>query len=487
MAEDLKNIFELLKKRIEDEFCCQKQNENFIWIGTKDGLIGDLTCHYEFIYRYKRIYTGVHIENPKELFLFNKLTNLFKENKLSQLHKNNHCHYYLEEGIQINDEHLVEKAYEQLVKLDEKVGEEIKRIRKMNDNKALIEAFDLLTNSHNIILHGAPGTGKTYLAKQIAYAMGAETEFVQFHPSYDYTDFVEGLRPVNKEGSKEIGFERRDGIFKKFCIKALKNLIDSQKKGSVENQETKKKNFVFIIDEINRGELSKIFGELFFSIDPGYRVYFEALPKQPQKNGNKEKDDSEQKNNNNQDNQNQNKKEIITIKTQYSNMQQEPNEFDVALGFDDDCGHFFVPENVYIIGTMNDIDRNVESMDFAFRRRFAFKEIKATDTQETILANQPNKDELIKRMNNLNNAISGTEGLSAAYHIGASYFLKYNKNSQTAFEDLWNYHLEPLLQEYLRGMEDETGKLNILKAAYKLEKTYNEKGEEVKDNPAPQA
>ena len=363
----------------------------------------------------------------------------------------------------------------------------------------------LLESNHNLILTGAPGTGKTYLAKEIANAMGCsddEIGFVQFHPSYDYTDFVEGLRS-RQDNSGSIGFERKDGVFKLFCKKALaytiKNafislskdlekgkapkligggaaniifedgLIKADEKDSYRYPYTiehpkieillekfkykaigglnkikqtiplnngieasyywavyndirnRIKPFVFIIDEINRGEISKIFGELFYAIDPGYRG------------------------------------EVGKVQTQYQNLVDIDDEFRDG---------FYVPENVYIIGTMNDIDRSVESMDFAFRRRFAFKEIKA-DENIGMLDNLDAsvKEKTINRMKNLNNAISLVEGLSSAYHIGASYFLKL-KNYDNDFGQLWDYHIAGLLLEYLRGYPNIVDSLNKLKSAY---------------------
>ncbi|MBQ0155890.1 MAG: AAA family ATPase [Bacteroidales bacterium] len=222
----------------------------------------------------------------------------------------------------------------------------------------------------------------------------------------------------------------------------IKNNYDIQ----IEEQQNINKKYVFIIDEINRGEISKIFGELFFSIDPGYR-------------GKKGK-----------------------VRTQYANMQSVPNEFDEALGITDtnNYGHFYIPENVYIIGTMNDIDRSVESMDFAFRRRFAFKEVTAEDSQSMFDNEEVWKDkdgnlvkpdivDLKNRMDKLNNAISQIDGLSSAYHIGGSYFLKlnnYDGNSDEKFKKLWDYHIEGLLREYLRGNPDIENLIPKLKAAY---------------------
>jgi 5-methylcytosine-specific restriction endonuclease McrBC GTP-binding regulatory subunit McrB len=292
-----------------------------------------------------------------------------------------------------------------------------KVLLELNTKNNMDKLLKLLEANKNLILTGAPGTGKTYLAKEIAKTMiGAQTDddleksdqfgFVQFHPSYDYTDFVEGLRPTKPDENGNIGFELKNGIFKKFCEEAKK---DTDKK------------FVFVIDEINRGEISKIFGELFFSIDPGYRG------------------------------------EIGSVKTQYSNLHDDINEM------------FYVPENVYIIGTMNDIDRSVESFDFAMRRRFVWREITAEESQQ-MFDNESWKDEASKRMNNLNTAIENIEGLNSSYHIGAAYFKnnlpKYNDGEK--WDKLWELHLKPLLSEYLRGMSDQKEKLESLENAYYL-------------------
>ena len=238
---------------------------------------------------------------------------------------------------------------------------------------------------------------------------------------------MEGLRPKNANG--DIGFERKDGVFKAFCKKALVDYNNAENK----NEAPK---YVFIIDEINRGEMSKIFGELFFSIDPGYRGIEGA------------------------------------IKTQYANLNDEPNEFDKALGYTDQSdkenfGHFFVPENVYIIGTMNDIDRSVESMDFAMRRRFTFKEITATSRIDMWDGNIDDtwKNVALSKMNAINAVIEQIPGLNAAYHIGPSYFLKI-QDLKGNWGELWNSNLKGLVAEYLRGMPDANDRLQDVEDAY---------------------
>ena len=196
--------------------------------------------------------------------------------------------------------------------------------------------------------------------------------------------------------------------------------------------------------------MSKIFGELFFSIDPGYRG----------KDG--------------------------KVDTQYQNLidiDPETQNEDVFKN------GFYVPENVYVIGTMNDIDRSVESMDFAMRRRFAFMEITAEESQSMLTLEAFRKvndvnvdkdevDELKKRMNALNaEIISPQIGLSTDYQIGAAYFLKFalyaDHDKAQAYEALWNNHLKSVITEYLRGTGDESTKFDKLKAAYDNDKTQN--------------
>ncbi len=280
----------------------------------------------------------------------------------------------------------------------------------------------LLEANKNLILTGAPGTGKTYLAHKIASAMDEDVviDKVQFHPSYDYTDFVEGLRPVKDSGANgQLGFMLRPGKFKSFCAQALKNLTDSDTPGS----NVRKKKFVFIIDEINRGELSKIFGELFSAIDPDYRG-IKGL-----------------------------------VSTQYQNMLEPEDNFHDG---------FYVPENVYIIGTMNDIDRGVETMDFAIRRRFAWCEVKASENIGMLESLGNLKVEAKKRMERLNEAISKTDFMNDAYHIGGAYFLKVKNyaNDLKPFDSLWELHLKGLLAEYLRGSDRIEEKMMNLKNAY---------------------
>ena len=379
-------------------------------------------------------------------------------------------------------------------------------------NDFLFNYSGILKKSKNLILRGAPGTGKTYLAKEIAMELTGGNEdqigFVQFHPSYDYTDFVEGLRPVSN-GDGAIEFKLQDGIFKQFCQRAK----EAQKTGGQDNfeeawdlyleyvnsrdekeyltefsyltvnsrnnfninYETKSqgtcltksyvyelykdekylkqpyyrnqgkkvleilkkrfglkdyispteintdKKFVFIIDEINRGEISKIFGELFFSIDKGYRG------------------------------------EKGSVSTQYANLHETDEKF-------------YIPENVYIIGTMNDIDRSVDTFDFAMRRRFRFVEVTAESQLYILDKELGNRAEEAKtRLRNLNVAIENVQELNSHYHIGPSYFLDLN-DVDFDYELLWSDYLKPLLEDYIRGSYEEAEILETLKKAFDLTK-----------------
>jgi len=235
---------------------------------------------------------------------------------------------------------------------------------------------------------------------------------------------------------KQIVFKRQDGIFKAFCKEAAKAEKDDEYK-----PDTDKRKYVFVIDEINRGEISKIFGELFFSIDPGYRG-------EQDEEGNSHK-----------------------IRTQYQNLIDHDTKLDNTYPFKNG---FYVPKNVFVIGTMNDIDRSVESMDFAFRRRFSFVEVTASESESMIYGkgwSQTHVNNAIQRMQALNSAIVDPQigGLASQYQIGGAYFLKLGKLGFD-FEKLWRDNLAGLLYEYYRGQPNAKEILNQLKDRYDLKK-----------------
>jgi len=289
--------------------------------------------------------------------------------------------------------------------------------------------IDTLKKGKNIIYYGAPGTGKTFGVKSnIEYIVeDIEKQFVmtQFHPSYTYEDFIEGVKPSGlTEGV--MNFELKDGEFKLFCQKAKVDEEKFLKENDFYNA-IKKYGYFFFVDEINRAELSRVFGELLYSLE--YRG----------KSG--------------------------KIKTQYSSLR-------------DEYEYFYIPENLFFIGTMNDVDRSIDSFDLALRRRFVWLR---KDCDYQVIKNNiqdENIENYVKACENLNKYIVGLDGLGEKYQIGHSYFLKIksyikNKITQNCMNELFDYHIEPLLVEYLRVEYDEKGikqHLNEARKEFKLKK-----------------
>ena len=331
-----------------------------------------------------------------------------------------------------------------------------------------------------IIKYGPPGTGKTYLALQQTesffniwkdeFAPVSEYRYedhkvlVQFHPSYSYEDFMEGLRPIlSRNGESQLILQ--NGIFKEFCRKAGKWEIETYKLLGKNNQEKEWEEltiedlrnhesaltgvhwkhifkiqdsskrvvdavppFFFIIDEINRADLSRVFGELMYCLE--YRGV------------------------------------KASVKTQYANLNNKENGL-----LSDESGEykFFIPSNVYLIGTMNNIDRSVESFDFALRRRFRWEEM---TPDYTLLEHHLNKHHgewtgLADNLKSLNEAIKNQPLLGADYQIGHAYFMNLKYQTYVKIDEvrsqIWTDRIRPLLQEYLRG----TGKTEDLMKDFK--------------------
>lgn len=312
------------------------------------------------------------------------------------------------------------------------------------------EIKQLVESNYQVILTGAPGTGKTYTARKVALEITGEDEgtpeeesrikVVQFHPGYDYSDFVIGMKPVlvtenGKEVFKDeqgrlyttnnneadgqrqdfsgkvcVSYVWRDGVFKEFANRA---------KEAYDTYPADPQKFVFLIDEINRADLSRVFGELFSLFEEDYRYPT-------------------------------NRKGIIL-----------PNGEE-----------FVIPKNLYIIGTMNDIDRSVESMDFALRRRFAWYEVSADKSERIIedkIDDAETKRKLLSAMRKVNEIIADPNSrLGKEYQLGGAIFAKYPKyhGEDDSFNNLWNNHIAVILNEYLRGRRDKESKLEALKNAY---------------------
>ena len=303
-----------------------------------------VTCDFiEFI-------NNLHNEDTKVLITDNQNTTSLFENKDEK--------YYTKENF-LEDVYISELEYDELL--------------------------TLLKNKKNIILQGAPGVGKTYMAKRLAYSMMGKKDnnrikMVQFHQNYTYEDFVMGYKP---DGD---GFKLEKGIFYNFCKKAEKS--DEE--------------FFLIIDEINRGNMSKIFGELLMLIEKDYRG----------------------------------KKHAIQLA--YSKEDEE---------------EFNVPENLYIIGMLNTADRSLAMMDYALRRRFSFYDIKPRFTSAGFKKYQQTFDnktfnDLIKRIEELNKEIEKDSSLGSGFCIGHSYFCNLKECTTEHLKSVVKYEIIPMLREY---------------------------------------
>ena len=350
--------------------------------------------------------------------------------------------------------------------------------------------YNLLLSNKQLIMNGAPGTGKTYSARNIIADILLDNlcesenkkeeikkvrmDMVQFHPSYDYTDFIDGIRP--DLSGNELKYSLKNGSFKSFCRRAgvierilaagvevdtvdkFSEVVDeflvgedeSIKKfwkSEIEKEELKEElkkeieskditefdlsklpSFLFIIDEINRAEISKVLGEIMYCLDPDYRGIKGA------------------------------------ISTQYSALATDKTFF-----INKDNDKFFIPSNVYIIGTMNDIDRSVEVFDFALRRRFAWYEVKPDKVMDDVLKSmgietllEQNYENYKTKIDKLNYAIVDKLKLGRHYHLGPSYFAKISlyydesKDYGEAVKKVWDNHISQIINEYVKGRGKES-------------------------------
>lgn len=359
--------------------------------------------------------------------------------------------------------------------------EDNKKVKLLNISKRLWQMFGATfpITAKNTILYGAPGTGKTFstiksIEDEIVSAGGNIDEqfcLVQFHPSYSYEDFIDGIKPTKVENGVA-NLELVNGKFKEMCIRAFNDLS--------KNKEDARK-YYFVADEINRAELSRVFGELLLCLEEDKRLRFEGDKLIGTKVQTQNSALWEPKhavvivNKDNGDVFTFDEKECkwISIKDN-SSVNNNPTDYNK----EQHTMYFGVPENLYFIGTMNDIDRSIDSFDMALRRRFFWKKCECdynviTNHYQNDKLEQNNIADFIRQCENLNKHISSASdnglNLGSSYELGHSYFMSSDKKLTAASKnEMWENHIQPLIREYLRALYTETEIKTKLQEAEKI-------------------
>ncbi|MBF7046388.1 AAA family ATPase [Campylobacter volucris] len=412
-----KYIFEVLNEDPENELKKEKNQKNEKNQKTETR---NEEVYFDFVLKNFDIDKINNLPKYYILDQFLNLINKIKKSDLALIAKDR-----LQDDDKKNTKNVTESAY---YKLYQAAYDFANLCGKADIKSNDLEGFKELLKTHkNIIYHGIPGTGKTYtIVNNIKNIIKNENQMLitQFHPSFSYEDFIEGIKPAGIENG-QLKLELKNGIFREFCDKAKeeeKGFLDKLENGKFD-EALSDHGYFFIADEINRAELSRVFGELLYALE--YR-------------GKKGK-----------------------IKTQYASMRNGED--------------FYVPENVFFLGTMNDLDKSIDSFDLALRRRFIWQEMECDYgvIRDEIYAK--NIEEYAQACQKLNKKISNDIG--EKYQLGHSYFLKIEfKNDEIKDSDmkkLFSNRFEALLKEYLRSEyseKDIQDRLDGLKKLFVIEK-----------------